>query len=258
MVLTCSDVPTILLPEVRQLIDRECYVELLSPMNRRGLILDWMRRFQSATATGERFKNLTWSIELDENSVDDDPDHIVNLMTIASQGTTPCEIYKFLRRINDACSRPREDGSTDYNEDLINKLLFSTELGKSIVPYNPETENSAINKFLGIDYASAATKTVTGKARLDPLDQKIVPPKPPKEEGDNIIEDDDADTKRKVKKIKHAEGEGAKTDGGETRDMHTVLTEQAAARQKVLRGAAKRDAEKKKRIRNGGHGADVE
>lgn len=179
LVMTCADVPAVFPPEFRHLIDQELYVPLPTPAHCLSIMVDWLRLFRSRCSNEPRLKDVTWSIELDEEDIECDPDHIVNLLSLACRGTTPREIYTFMRRINSACSDPQPDGSTDVNEEFLEKMLYNTEVGKSIVPYNTEKENGAINKFLGIDFASAAgvaqgnPLTVQG-GQVDPLNQRIL------------------------------------------------------------------------------------
>lgn len=231
VVMTCSEPPPVLTQEVRALIDLECHVPLLGPEDRRNLILTWMRRFKilATRRATDRFGNLAWSIELSEKAVEDDPDHIANTLAIASQGTTPWEIYSFLKRVADACSRPAEDGSTDYNEYIINKLLFTNETGKCIVPYNPESENAAMNKFLGLDAISLSSTTTTTKTpsgfivkdKIDPTNQPLL---------EEAAEAGESDPKKRKK---------------EPVPLKQGLAEKAAERDRTLKLAAA-VAEKKK------------
>ncbi len=121
---------------------------------------------------------------MDDDAVESDPDHILNALTLAARGATPRELYAFMKRLNDACANPREDGSTDMNEEFIEKMLYKTEGGgKSVVPYDIEKENSAVNKYLGLDFESAAgvaqgnPLTIVGAAAApDPLNQRLLTP----------------------------------------------------------------------------------
>ncbi len=244
LVMTCADVPSILPLEFRHLVDRDVYVPLPTPEHCHGIILDWFRRFRSLVSQTPELANLTWSIELDDNAVEEDPDHIVNTLSLAARGTTPRELYAFMKRLNDACSAPREDGSTDMNEEFIEKMLYKTESGgRSIVAYDIEKENSAINKFLGLDFESAAgvaqgnplTVKAGSSIAVDPLNQPLL---------------SDADGKKRRRKGQEQEaaagGGGGERPGGIPPQLAETLMCEAEKRAKVMKGVAKREELKKR------------
>lgn len=225
LVMTCSDIPSIFPQEFRQLVDQEIYVPLPTPAHCRAMIIDWLRLFRSLCSREPRLQAVTWSVELGEDDLEDDPDHVVNLLSLACAGVTPRELYAFMQRINGACSSPQPDGSTDVNGEFLEKMLYNTEIGKSVVPYSTEKENSAINKFLGIDFASAAGVAQGNPLTVaNPLAQKILAPS--------------INKKRKKDQAAAPLNETLET-----------LKEQATERAKILKGVERRNKAKQQEKR---------
>jgi hypothetical protein len=153
-VVLVSDAPPNQLPgEVRQLIDADQFVGNMEAQDRRAFLVEHMRRFQSLATREPEFAKLGWNVDLSEDAISDDPDHIVNQLTVASHGCTPWEMTQFMERLNLACSTPSEDGSTQYSADFIETLLYKTNgAGRTITPHNPATLNLAFSRYLGINF----------------------------------------------------------------------------------------------------------
>lgn len=153
-----SDLPPSQLPqELKCMIDAEQYVGNIEAHERRGFLLEHMRRFQSLATREPEFEKLGWAVPLDENSVQDDPDHIVNQLTVASHGCTPWEMKCFLERVNLACSSPKEDGATEYSADLIASMLCKTSgVGRTLTEHNPATLNMPFSRYLGTSFTTVA------------------------------------------------------------------------------------------------------
>ena len=60
-----------------------------------------------------------------------------------------------------ACRTPAADGYTDYNHDLIMKLVYDIEGNNLITPYNPFTKNSTLLTYVGIDPESTTQNATT-------------------------------------------------------------------------------------------------
>lgn len=166
-----SDAPPSQLPgEVRQLVDADQFVGNMEASDRRAFLLEHMRRFQTLATREPEFSRLGWNVDLSDDAVIDDPDHIVNQLTVASHGCTPWEITQFMERLNLACSIPKEDGSTSYSSDFIETLLYKTNgAGRTITPHNPATLNLPFSRYLGINFNALdnidASSTGGGGAR---------------------------------------------------------------------------------------------
>lgn len=138
-------------------IDAEQYVGNMQAHDRRGFILDHMRRFHKTATEHPHFAKLGWEVALDDASIAENPDHIVNQLTIASHGCTPWEMMCFLERVNLACSEPLPDGSTVYSEELIVSLMRQTTgIGKTLTEHNPVTLNMPFSRYLGISFTTLA------------------------------------------------------------------------------------------------------
>lgn len=110
---------------------------------------------------------MTFSVITDRNDNEDpgfeephnaDPDHIVNLLAAQSACCTPADMLRFLQRTFRACHRVTpQDGEAgpDYNEDLINKLLYPLEGRASITPFNPLTRMEKFEQFFREELESA-------------------------------------------------------------------------------------------------------
>lgn len=117
------------------------------------------------------FAKLGWAVPLDEDSIQADPDHIVNQLTVASHGCTPWEIKCFLERVNLACSAPKEDGGTEYSSDLIASMLCKTTgVGRTLTDHNPATLNMPFSRYLGTSFTTVEEferARLPGEAALD-------------------------------------------------------------------------------------------
>lgn len=175
IVMTSDVPPGQLSAHVRSMIDAEQYVGNMDAHERRGFLLEHMRGFQSVAVSDPDFAKLGWAVDLSEDAIQSDPDHIVNQLTIASNGCTPWEMKCFLDRVNLACAQPKEDGGTEYSTDLISSLLCKTTgVGTTLTDHNPATLNMPFARYLGTAFTTpdefdmiANTKRTAADAALD-------------------------------------------------------------------------------------------
>ena len=185
-----------------------------------------------------------------------DPDHIVNLLAAQSACCTPADMMRFLQRTFRACYRVQqqqnqtEDGEeqqiTDYNEDLINKLLYPLDGRPSITPFNPLTRMEKFEQFFREELESArrqlgvrdlrpdrVSDTRIGKAVIgkDGIDIRLPPSSGtssaaavvavPDEQGVNEEEEADASSSRKRER---ADGEDEEGEGDQEREEGEITT----------------------------------
>lgn len=94
-------------------------------------------------------------MSLDDESIQENPEHIVNQLTVASHGCTPWEMQCFIERVNMACAEPLEDGSTVYSDDLILSMMRQTTgIGRTLTDHNPVTLNMPFSRHLGISFTT--------------------------------------------------------------------------------------------------------
>ena len=162
VLMTCAESPGQLPSQIlHHMIDRKHYIGLPDPQDRCSLFLDFMRQFYELCRTRDELKNVEWSIPIGDEDIDKDPDHIINSLSVWSAGTTPREIYEFMRRSFVACSNPGEGGYTDYNADLLTKLVHNLEGQPSICAYNPCSKNDTIEQYVGLDPESTSKNLST-------------------------------------------------------------------------------------------------
>lgn len=152
MVLTSGTQPSTFGEAFLSLVDRKCFMGVLSNEDRGALFIYWMHRFYTLRARAPELKNLEWSIKLDAESIEQDPGHIVNTLITNSNGCTPREVYEFMIRTFIACSKPVDDGMTDYNSSFIVRMMYEDGQNKrQIVPYNAHTMNSSILQYVNLN-----------------------------------------------------------------------------------------------------------
>jgi hypothetical protein len=152
MVLTSGTQPSTFGEAFLSLVDRKCFMGVLSNEDRGALFIYWMHRFYTLRARAPELKNLEWSIKLDAESIEQDPGHIVNTLITNSNGCTPREVYEFMTRTFTACSKPVDDGMTDYNSSFIVRMMYEDGQNKrQIVPYNAHTMNSSILQYVNLN-----------------------------------------------------------------------------------------------------------
>lgn len=152
MVITCGESPSKFGDAFLSLVDRKCFMGLLSNEDRGALFIYWMHRFYTLRNSNPRLKALEWSIKLDAESIEEDPGHVVNTLITNSNGCTPREVYEFMTRTFTACSKPVDDGMTDYNSAFVIRMMYENEQNKrQIVPYNAHTMNSSILQYANLN-----------------------------------------------------------------------------------------------------------
>ena len=152
MVITSGTQPSTYGEAFLSLVDRKCFMGTLSNEDRGALFIYWMHRFHMLRARAPELKNLEWSIKLDAETIEEDPGHIVNTLISCSSGCTPREVYEFMIRTFGACSKPLDDGMTDYNSSFVVRMMYTNEQQKrQIVPYNTHTLNAPILQYVNLN-----------------------------------------------------------------------------------------------------------
>lgn len=152
MVITSGTQPSTYGEAFLSLVDRKCFMGTLSNEDRGALFIYWMHRFFMLRARAPELRNLEWSIKLDAQIIEEDPGHIVNTLISCSSGCTPREVYEFMTRTFGACSKPLDDGMTDYNSSFVVRMMYTNEQQKrQIVPYNTHTLNAPILQYVNLN-----------------------------------------------------------------------------------------------------------
>lgn len=177
IVMTSDVPPGQLSPPVKSMIDAEQYVGNIEAQERRAFLIEHMRSFQSVAVSDPDFAKLGWAVDLSEDAIQGDPDHIVNQLTIASNGCTPWEMKCFLDRVNLACSQPNENGGTEYSADLISSLLCKTTgVGTTLTDHNPATLNMPFSRYLGTAFTTPDEFDMIANAKRAPADAALDAP----------------------------------------------------------------------------------
>lgn len=128
LVTTCSEGPLRINDTLVQLIDYMCYVPPPSDSHRMILFTRFLGNWVSMAQKQECYANVTYEVTLED----------LELLKLVSKNTVPGDIWKFCQRCADAIPFPNEVCALDG--ELIGKLLYQTNKGKSIIQGVPEDE----------------------------------------------------------------------------------------------------------------------
>jgi len=235
VVLTCGESPGTFNRYILDLIDRKHFIGLPDNFERTEIIIDLINAFKDLCKENKRLQNVMFSIDTGEDVMEEaDADHIINKIALASAGTTPREITAFMRRAFVACSTPDEFGHTDFNEDLIEKLLYKVEDGSSICHYNPAEHNKTILDYAGLDPESTAKNSTMNTLILGEKNKIINLMDKQREEEEKRNELQEQRVGGRAKRHRTEEQEE------ERKTKQKTLKEQSEIREKVLRNAARR------------------
>jgi hypothetical protein len=128
LITTCSEGPLRINDTLVRLVDYMCYVPPPSDEHRMILFHRFIENWVNLAKGSGCYNKM--DVDLDEDDY--------ALLSLVSKNTVPGDIWKFCQRCFDAISYPDVDCA--FGGDLINKILYSTNKGKSIIQGVPEDE----------------------------------------------------------------------------------------------------------------------